>query len=91
MIMKTDTSTLPAYWASYLINGDASGMTDDELVLAHKAEQLLLTHGGWRVVDVARDADGDPIEARFTWAFEIYEGGDASGGDVLDYVIVTHN
>jgi hypothetical protein len=25
------TYTMPAYWASYLINGDASGMTDEEI------------------------------------------------------------
>ena len=25
------TYTLPAYWASYLTNGDASGMTDEEI------------------------------------------------------------
>lgn len=28
--MKTITYTLPAYWASYLINGDASGLDDGE-------------------------------------------------------------
>ena len=29
--MKIETYKLPAYWASYLINGDASGYTDDEI------------------------------------------------------------
>jgi hypothetical protein len=29
--MKTQTFSLPAHWASYLINGDASGYTDEEL------------------------------------------------------------
>lgn len=28
--MKTTNYTLPEYWASYLINGDASGMEDNE-------------------------------------------------------------
>jgi hypothetical protein len=28
--MNTETYILPAYWASYLINGDASGLSDDE-------------------------------------------------------------
>lgn len=28
--MKTVTYTLPSYWASYLINGDASGLEDAE-------------------------------------------------------------
>ena len=29
--MKIETYTLPAYWACYLINGDASGYTDEEI------------------------------------------------------------
>jgi len=28
--MKTETFLLPTHWASYLINGDASGYTDEE-------------------------------------------------------------
>lgn len=28
--MTTETYTLPIYWASYLINGDASGLEDNE-------------------------------------------------------------
>jgi hypothetical protein len=28
--METTTLSLPAYWASYLINGDASGLEDGE-------------------------------------------------------------
>lgn len=29
--MQIETFTLPAAWASFLINGDASGLTDDEV------------------------------------------------------------
>ena len=29
-MIQTQTFTLPIYWASYLINDDASGLTDDE-------------------------------------------------------------
>jgi len=29
--MKLDTYILPAYWASYLINGDLSGYEDSEI------------------------------------------------------------
>jgi hypothetical protein len=29
--MKTETYTLPAHWASYLINGDESGYSEKEL------------------------------------------------------------
>ena len=30
MKMQIETYTLPVYWASYLINGDASGLEDGE-------------------------------------------------------------
>lgn len=30
MSIETTTFTLPSYWASYLINGDASGLNDEE-------------------------------------------------------------
>lgn len=30
-MIKTEEFLLPAHWAPYLINGDASGYTDDEL------------------------------------------------------------
>ena len=29
--MNVETATAPAYWASYLINGDASGLEGDEI------------------------------------------------------------
>ena len=29
--MQIETFTLPAQWASFLINGDVSGLTDDEV------------------------------------------------------------
>lgn len=28
--MQTSTHTLPAHWASYLVNGDATGIDDDD-------------------------------------------------------------
>jgi hypothetical protein len=28
--VKLETYTLPAYWASYIVNGDASGLEDGE-------------------------------------------------------------
>lgn len=29
--MKTEKHTLPAHWASYLINGDSSGMYEEDI------------------------------------------------------------
>jgi hypothetical protein len=36
--MKTVTYTLPTSWASYLINRDASGMTESEICGVHAWE-----------------------------------------------------
>lgn len=87
--MKTDTITLPAYWATALVNGDYSGMTDEaeaarcRAVIAHWADK------GWCLYDVARDDDGEAHEARFTWSYRLYDpGADCSGGEVLDYVMI---
>lgn len=31
MALETVTGTAPSYWASYFINGDSSGMEDEEI------------------------------------------------------------
>lgn len=36
MPFETLTGTAPSHWASYFINGDASGMEDDEIAAADK-------------------------------------------------------
>lgn len=84
-MIEVDTITLPAYFASAFVNGDYSGLTDAE---TKRADELVgkLTDDGWAIVDVARDADGNGCEPRFTWSYRLY-GGDAEGGDVLDYVV----
>jgi hypothetical protein len=82
--------TLPAAWASALVNGDQSGLDDHECALCAFAERVLASDG-LRIVDVARDPDThEPCEPYFTWRYRIYsqdQSADApSGGDVLDYV-----
>jgi len=47
---------LPAYWSSYLINGDASGLDADELEEARQVVDYL-AFSGYRIVDVARNYD----------------------------------
>ena len=38
--------TLPAYWASALINGDVSGMEDDEIIQLDKfVDDVVIEHG----------------------------------------------
>lgn len=51
---------LPAYWCTYLINADASGLDDAELQEANEVEEFLL-FSGYRICDVLRDGD-DPVE-----------------------------
>ena len=72
--MRTDTITAPTAWACYLVNGDASGITDTEAAAA----DAYFT--GWRVLGIEDDTE------RFTWSYQLY-GGDASGGDVCDYIV----
>ena len=50
--MKTVTYTLPAFWASALVNGDESGFSDEE----SEALEAWLTHEGvGSCVDVGQE------------------------------------
>ena len=80
--MKRDTTTLPAYWASALINGDYSGLEDEAEAARCAAKVEELADDGWSIVSCED-------EARFTWSYNLYDtGADCSGGDVLDYTII---
>jgi hypothetical protein len=91
--MTTEISqvTGPSAWASALVNNDYTSfsLNDDggaaEIAAIHAFIASLRTDG-WRIVDVARGEDGEAIEPRFTWLYDMY-GGLAQGGDVVDYVI----
>lgn len=78
------TVTGPAYWASYFINGDASGLSAEEKA---QADAWLAREGVASVACDAADEDGEPLGPRFTWSFGLHapECG-VSGGDVLDYL-----
>lgn len=78
--IEVDTVTLPAAWASALVNGDVSGMEDDEIAAMEK-ELARLSKDGWEVVSNADDS-----EPYFTWKYRLY-GGTADGGEVMDYVV----
>ena len=53
--MKTEAYTLPAYWASYLINGDASGLTDAEL---QEIDEWLADHPNlWGPIDCSNEQE----------------------------------
>lgn len=86
-MIETDTITLPAAWASALVNGDYTGFWDGEYGAAAEAArceaaEVELANAGWSIVD----APGEPY---FTWSYRLYDSGaDCTGGDVLDYTIL---
>ena len=75
------TVTLPAHMASWLVNGCADSVTTQEIQAVEKQIE------GLEIIDVARDAEGEALEPRFSWSFFDY-GGTYHGGDVLDYIAI---
>ena len=77
MAIRTETYTLPEYWAPYLINGDATGYTRSEL---REMDVWLDQHPG----DVCIDGDGNRDEFRHS--------NDANniGGATLDFTLIIH-
>lgn len=76
MAHTAHTFEAPEHWAPYLINGDASGLSDVERKQADSYLEAELPEGAHVV------SCGD--ESRFTWSYRLY-GGDASGGSVLEF------
>jgi len=74
-------ATGAACWASYFINGDASGLTDDERQLADD----------WCDRELgANDAIVDCSEPYFTNHYDLYTGDRRyRGGDVVDYRVLS--
>lgn len=86
--LELTSITLPAAWASALINGDFSGLEEPEAARC-KARVAELARDGWTIVDVARDDDGEGQEPRFTRSYRFYDpDATCTGGDVLDYVLM---
>lgn len=82
--LEVDDATGAAAWASYLVNGDDSGLEAGEKALADAWAARLAP---WYVVDVVRNESGEAQEARFSWSFGAITGNDCAGGELLDYVI----
>jgi hypothetical protein len=82
-MVLVETFTGAAYWASYLVNGDASGLEPNEKALA---DAWLARIAPYRPACTVDDEDGNPAESRFTWHYAMHTGADCQGGDVLDYV-----
>jgi hypothetical protein len=70
--------TGPTYWASYFINGDASGLTAEE---RKQADAWLKREG----VAFVLDCDNEP---RFTWHMRLHAPElNCDGGDVMEYTV----
>lgn len=68
--IETVTYKLPAHWASYLINGDASGLEDGEQAVI---DAWMVKEGNPHICDCG--------ESYFSWTNEAT----SLGGDVCDY------
>lgn len=65
--IQTTDLTLPAYWASYLVNGDASGLSeDDRWAIDRHLARFDLTAGQCLTCD-----EGE----RFQWSHDGFGGG----------------
>lgn len=83
-LLEVTVATAPAAWASALVNGDWSGMSDDD---TRACRDWIESQRPYAVADVQRNADGEACDPRFTWHYTLY-GGTAAGGEVLDYVML---
>lgn len=78
------TITGPDSWAPYLVNGDASSLTAEEVAAANR---WMDREGAAFVVGLADGEDGDEQTARFTWSMRLHcPEADCEGGHVLDYL-----
>jgi hypothetical protein len=78
---EVEEITAPSHWASYLINGDDSGMEPEEVAACNEWQDKIKP---WYVVSTTDE------EPRFTWSYKLY-GGTAAGGEVMDYVCYKEN
>lgn len=71
-----------AYWASYLINGDASGLDSMDKIEADR----------W-VIDNLEPGDAivDCGEPYFSWSYGLYTGSHYRGGDLVRYTVLRNN
>jgi len=83
--IEVDEVIGPAYWASALVNGDTSGLSDEEEAIMDRWVKDLLDRG----LDLGSVSTKDDEEPWFTWNYRQYSGDYAgpSGGDVITYIV----
>jgi hypothetical protein len=67
------------YWASYFINGDSSGLDEEEKTLAD----------AWLKFNAVIEVLGVADEAHFTWHYPTHvPGAKVQGGEVIEYQVI---
>ena len=84
MSLKSDSCDMPSAWASYLVNGDSSGLCDVERAAADSAfKEYAAIFPGFYITGVVEHSE------RFTWLYELHDSTAAargiSGGNVSTY------
>lgn len=82
-MVTTETELMPAHWANYLINGDPSGMEDNDITRCDEHIDKII---GFRDASVTVEDDAEPF---FSWSFDLH-GGNAKGGELLEYTIIVN-
>jgi hypothetical protein len=82
-MIKTETFLLPVHWASYLIDGDASGYTDEEIA---EIDEWETAYAPGPCIDAGADNDlsclGDDglgVCLRAVFTFQVFEACFADG------------
>ena len=86
MAIEVSEEVGSAYWASYLINGDSSGLDERDIALCDAwCEGLAPAY----VVSIADcEETGEREEPWFSWSYGLHTGDpDSQGGDCLTYVL----
>ncbi|HEX4079080.1 MAG TPA: hypothetical protein VHX61_09435 [Rhizomicrobium sp.] len=74
----------PSYWAAYLVNGDASGISAAE---RSHTDSWFARNEIAVVIDIAKDDEGGEQNPRFTRQYQLYDPlAHCAGGEVIDYV-----
>ncbi len=83
--IEVDEITGPSHWASYLVNGDDSGLEPEEKAAADAWQEKIKP---WYVVSIADDPDtGESQEGRYTNHYALHSGTSFQGGNVVDYIV----
>lgn len=82
--MRAYKILMPAHWASYLINGDASGLGEDRF--GGSEELRARTYLEANKIAEVLDAGDENNEPFFSWAYDLH-GGEYSGGELLNYTV----